>query len=250
MHDSNHSPKRGLDDIHRSVRELLEAGRELHADLLHTIETRTRRRPYGDFTALSPTLGAKYEAWYSLSLRLISSTLPERSGDFRALYKSESDYDIRHYLTLGETSRPTQVASKLQNQIALLRAVQTALGSVLMDLRGTLQADLFDSELEAASSLCRNGFLRGAGAMAGVVLERHLMTVCDSHGVATGKTATISKLNAALKEAGILELADWRHIQFLGDLRNKCDHQQDKTPTSDDVTDLIDGVAKIIKRVF
>ena len=86
--------------------------------------------------------------------------------------------------------------------------------------------------------------------MAGVVLERHLKSVCDSHGVAVGKTVTISKLNAVLKEAGVLELADWRRIQLLGDLRNKCDHQQEKDPTKDDVTELIDGVAKIIKKVF
>lgn len=250
MRDNNHSPKKDFDDIRKSVNELLEAGQELHADLLHTIATKTRSRPYGEYTALSPTLETNYEAWYSLSLRLISSALPERSDDFRTLYKSDSGYDIHDYLTVGGTSRATQVASRLQNQIALLRAAQTALASVLLNLRGTLQANLFDSELDAASSLRRNGFLRGAGAMAGVVLERHLMSVCDNHGVAVATTATISKLNTALKKAGVVELADWRHVQLLGDLRNKCDHQQEKDPTNDDVAELIDGVAKIIKKVF
>ena len=250
MPDDGYLPNIDFTGVCQKASELLETGRELHADLLHTIETRTRRTQVGRWTSLSPALEAKYEAWYSLSLRLISSALPERADDFRALYKSESGYDIHHYLTLGETSHATQVASRLRNQIALVSAAEVALPSVLVDLRGTLQANLFDSELAAASSLLKNGFLRGAGAMAGVVLERHLKSACDSHGVAVGKTVTISRLNTVLKEAGVLELTDWRRIQLLGDLRNKCDHQQQKDPTKDDVTELIDGVAKIIKKVF
>ena len=251
MLDDGHLLKMESADIHREVAELLETGRELHADLLETTRTRTKHTDFGNYTSLSLALEKKYEAWYSLSLRFVSNVLPERAGDFKKLYWDKSSrYDIRGYLVHGETQYPEQIASRLENQIALLQAAQTALGSVLTDLRGTLQADLFDSELDAASSLVKNGFLRGAGAMAGVVLERHLRSVCENHRVAVGKKFTISRLNTVLKEAGILELTDWRRIQLLGDLRNKCDHQQKKDPTSDDVTDLIDGVAKIIKKVF
>ena len=251
MPNVGHLPNKEFAGIHQKLADLLETGRGLHTDLLETIRTRTERTEFGEYTSLSPALEKEYEAWYSLSLRLVSSVLPERTDDFQKLYRGKSSISsIRSYLVSGETQYPEQVASRLENQIALLRAVQAALGTALTDLRGTLQADLFDSELDAASSLVSNGFRRGAGAMAGVVLEGHLKSVCAKHGVAVGKTATISKLNAVLKEAGLLELADWRRIQLLGDLRNKCDHQKEKDPTRDDVTDLINGVAKIIKKVF
>ena len=250
MSDSGHLSKMEITAIDHEVAELLETGRKLHADLLETIRTRTQRGQVGTWTPLSPALEKKYETWYSLSLRLIQRVLPERADDFRTLYKSDSGYSIHGYLTIGRTRGATQVASRFQNQIALLRAVQTALGSVLSDLLGVVQADFFDSELDVAGDLLQDGLLRPAGVVAGVVLERHLISVCSSHGVSTGNDVSISRLNDALKKAGVLDLADWRRIQLLGDLRNKCSHPKQKDPTVEDVTDLLDGVAKVIKRVF
>ena len=250
MPSSARYPKTDFGNVQETVTELLETGRALHTDLLETIRTRSRRAQVGTVTPLSPLLEQKYEAWYSLSFRLISHVLPERKDDFRSLYKSSGSYDIHTYLTVGQTRRAGQVASRLQNQVALLGAAQAALDSVLVDLRGTLQANLFDSELDMASSLLKDGLLRPAGVLAGVVLEGHLMSVCDNHGVSVEKNATIAKLNEALKKVGGLELPDWRRIQLLGDLRNKCSHQKENDPTSEDVAELIDGVAKIIKRVF
>lgn len=42
----------------------------------------------------------------------------------------------------------------------------------------------------------------------------------------------------------------FRHIQLLGDLRNKCDHKKDAEPTKQEIDDLIGGAEKIIKTVF
>ena len=44
----------------------------------------------------------------------------------------------------------------------------------MFDIRQLVQADLFDSELDAADELGKKKFTRAAGALAGVVLERHL----------------------------------------------------------------------------
>lgn len=44
-----------------------------------------------------------------------------------------------------------------------------------------LQADLMDEEIEAAEHLAKYKFIRAAGAVAGVVLERHLTQVCINH---------------------------------------------------------------------
>ena len=142
MPDSDRDLNTPFNDIRKTVSELLETGRELQQDLLHTIRTRTEDTDFGTSTPLSHAMASKYEAWYSLSIRLISFVLAERKGDFRNLYKSgDAKNDIYDYLILGETDSPDQVASRLQNQIALLRAAQIALDSVLMDLRGTLQAE-------------------------------------------------------------------------------------------------------------
>ncbi len=114
-----------------------------------------------------------------------------------------------------------------------------------------VQADLFDSEIAAATELIKHKFNRSAGALAGVVLERHLKQVCNNHNVkVTKKNPNIADLNNILKNAGIIEMSTWRFIQYLADVRNLCDHDKNTEPNNDEVSDLINGVKKIIKTVF
>jgi hypothetical protein len=39
-------------------------------------------------------------------------------------------------------------------------------------------------------------------------------------------------------------------LQFLGDIRNLCDHDKKTEPTAEQVNELIAGVAKITKTIF
>ena len=112
-------------------------------------------------------------------------------------------------------------------------------------------SDLFDSELDAAAELVKRGFLRGAGAMAGVVLENHLAQVCANHSLKTRKKApAIGDFNDMLKAAKVVDTPQWRSIQHLADVRNLCDHKRPTEPTADQVNDLISGVAKVVKNLF
>ena len=121
----------------------------------------------------------------------------------------------------------------------------------MFDIKQLVQADLFDSELEAAEELNKNGFIRGAGAVAGVVIEKHLEEVCNNHEVKTKKkNPTINDLNQNLKDSDIIDTKTWRFIQRLADLRNLCDHNKKKAPTKEDVDELISGVSKISKTIF
>ena len=111
-----------------------------------------------------------------------------------------------------------------------------------------VQADLFDNELDAAQELNRKGFVRGAGAIAGVVLEKHLGHVFSKHGLKTRKKVpSINDYNQLLKDNSVIDTATWRFIQHLGDLRNLCNHIKDREPTIEEVNDLIEGVSKITK---
>jgi hypothetical protein len=109
-----------------------------------------------------------------------------------------------------------------------------------------------DSEIESARLLKKNGFLRAAGAVAGVVIEKHLAQVCQNHNSVkiTKQRPTIADFNDALKMADVIDTPRWRSIQHLGDLRNLCDHNKDREPKPDEVDDLLDGTEKIIKTLF
>ena len=109
---------------------------------------------------------------------------------------------------------------------------------------------MFDSEIESARELCKRGFYRAAGAICGVVLEKHLKQVAESNGLSLRKkNPAINDYNQLLKDNDIIDTSTWRYIQRLGDLRNLCDHAKDKEPTKDDVLDLLDGTDKMIKEI-
>lgn len=52
----------------------------------------------------------------------------------------------------------------------------------LSDIQGVLQAEMFDDELSAAEDLLKKQHLRAAGALCGVIPERHFADVSKNHG--------------------------------------------------------------------
>jgi hypothetical protein len=208
-----------------------------------------------------------YQAWYSEALACVTQLLPGRVDDFVAYYKpagarkilSAGNYTLSDYLQ-GKTiyfsdtlEWQVSVGSALMamfQQYNIVEALARTFESTLFDIRTLVHADLLDDELGAAEELNKKGFQRGAGAVAGVVLEAHLSTICDTHKKKPAKNATISTLNDLLKKDEVIDTPTWRFIQHLGDLRNKCDHKTDEDPTKDQVKELIEGVRKITKTVF
>ena len=217
-----------------------------------------------------PSFKGEYQSWYSEAKALIRQLLPDRIEDFARLYektKQRKELSVENYCiedclnglsftrTNGVLSErvfgPDAAISRVYQQVAIVEAAKARFESSLFDIRQLLQADLFDSELDAATHLLKNKFTRAAGALGGVVLEKHLSEVCSSHNVALKKKdPAISDLNDALKSAGVIDTAQWRFIQHLGDIRNLCDHNKKVEPTDEQVQDLLVGVAKVIKTIF
>jgi len=209
-----------------------------------------------------------YQSWYSEAKALIRQLLPDRLSDFVRHYEKPKprkditfeNYRIEDYLQGLTVTRgfdkekivgPDAAIPHFRQQVAIVEAVKARFESSLFDIRQLVQADLFDSELDAANELAKNKFTRAAGAIAGVVLERHLAQVCDNHQVTVGKKApAISDLNDALKASNVIDIPQWRFIQHLTDIRNLCDHNRKTEPTSEQVDDLISGIAKITKTLF
>ena len=215
-----------------------------------------------------PRFANRYQSWYSESLAIVKLLLPDRIDDFKKLYEkpkgrkeiSYENYVVEDYLQGLSVTRgyykekvvgPDAAIPKFTQQLFILKSVEAKFESSLFDIKQLLQADLFDSELEAAKELNKKGFVRGAGAMAGVVLELHLNQVCNNHKIKfKKKNPTISEYNDQLKNNDIIEIPTWRFIQHLGDIRNKCDHKKKADPTREEIEELIEGVEKISKTVF
>jgi hypothetical protein len=174
--------------------------------------------------------------------------------DINALSYTISDFFLG--VTVNSGGRPLfdvnqNVLRKFQNQLLILNGIRERLSNLLSSLEQVIEADLFSREIDVSSYLLKGGHLRSAGAICGVLIERHLKNVCVNHDIkVTRKVPTISDLNDLLKNAEIIDVTQWRHIQYLGDIRNICVHDKDALPTPDQVKDLIDGTKKISSTIF
>lgn len=212
---------------------------------------------------------SNYQHWYTESCAVIKQLIPNRYLEFEHLYKGEGrrkdinshTYTIQDWhngIRAGTNAYGEKifddfagVTMRFKTQLAILQSVQSRFESTLFDIRQLVQADLFDSELDTARELLKHKFVRGAGAIAGVVLEKHLAQVATNHSITTRKkNPSISDFNDLLKNGGALDTPSWRQIQRLGDIRNLCDHNKQREPTPEETEELISGVEKFTKTLF
>ena len=211
-----------------------------------------------------------YQRWYTQASAVLQQLLPDRLAEFNSLYMGDgkrktinsTTYNIQDWLNGVRAARRVGSNRKMYNdagvvfrkystQLQVLESAEARFESKLIDIGRIVQADLFDTELESARELLKRGFVRGAGAIAGVVLEKHLLHVAVQHNIKFRKKhPTISDLNDLLKDENILDIPTWRQIQRLGDIRNLCSHNKGRPPSDEEVVELIEGVDKTTKTLF
>ena len=216
-----------------------------------------------------PDFTVDYQRWYSEAYLVVEQILPHRLQEFAGLYERDprrtktnvETFTIRDWFDGIEIKDSYNAEPAFNHQITARRrfiaqsgifiAAAELFDDSLSNVRALAQADLFDAETDIARELLTNGFLRAAGAVAGVVLEKHLAEVARNHKLVIGKAdPSINDYNEQLKASGVADLPTWRRIQLLGDLRNLCVHDKPQEPTSDQVTELIVGVDSVTKSLF
>ncbi len=259
--------------LKQDIQELTDKGFDLltkeAAVKLRTGRERSKKAQSAPDDAVDPNETAfkmGYQGWYTRALPLVRQLLPDRYDDFRTYYRIEKrkdidleTYTISDYLLGISISRAgAQMFSpfgamleKFVQQINIVKSALDRLDSALSDIRGLVEAELYDSELAVARDLLKKGHLRASGAVAGVTLEGHLRRVSSNHNIKLAKKdPTIADFNEALKADGTLDIPNWRNIQRLADLRNLCVHVKERDPTRDEVDELIRGADKVLKSVF
>lgn len=198
-----------------------------------------------------------YNSWYSKALPLVRQLIPERYTEFQELYRLEKrdqnnidtlTYTISDYLLRPTTDAFFSFISKFKLQSSIIASANIRIDSIINDVKGVLQAELFVDELDAADNLFENGHFRASGALAGVTIERHLGQVVENHQIKIiKKNPTIADFIQILKDESILDTPNWRLLQRLSDIRNLCVHKKKRDPTKDEVKELIEVTRKIVK---
>lgn len=263
-----------LDRYKKDLTALIELGQDMYRDLtFRALEKQGKKLDKKHQDVKKKVAGLfenKYQKWYTEAFAIIKQLLPDRIGEFETFYKADSNrksvdsttYKIQDWL-MGLRAVPNKfsgeipfddfaaVIMRFSVQLEILKSLISRFESSLFDIQQLVQADFFDSELDAARELHKNGYLRAAGVVAGVVLEFHLSQVCKNHGLTIKKKdPSIADFNDLLKNNNALDVPQWRFVQRVGDLRNLCGHKKHREPTSEEVAELIDGTGKIIKTLY
>lgn len=257
-----------LDHYRRDLAKLTELGEEMLVDLsLRGAAVEGKQRKLAE--RVSGCFERNYQRWYTEAGAVVGQLIPVRAAEFERLYLAAAKrraidaetFAIQDWLAgrrapAGKSGRPAfndllAVSMRLKMQLEILRSAGARLESSLFDVRQLVAADLFDSELDACRELLKRGFLRAAGTVAGVVLERHLRQTAAAHGLTVRHSEpTLNDFNDQLKKAGVLDVPDWRRIQRLADIRNLCGHQKHREPHGKEVGQMIEGVDEIVRTVL
>lgn len=200
----------------------------------------------------------EYHIWYSESLKIIKIFIPERYDEFVDQYQPEKkrkELDALNYTLYdalcgigNKNVKPRDVINKLQIQFNILKSIKQILDIKLNELNCLLQLDVFEKELDAAKLLHKNKYYRSSGALCGVLIEKHLtMMLLNNNVKITKKDPSINDLNQLLYSNKLIDGTQNKFLLYMGDIRNKCDHNKSTDPTADEVLSLIEGTNKIIK---
>ena len=258
-----------LDNYRSDLKNLVQVGEEMLVDL-SLRDAAVEQEPLALAERMKGSFERNYQRWYTEARAVVEQLLTARADEFSQLYLGDgkrktidaATYTIQDWLTgrrapadsagNGKSFNDRVVVSlRMKTQLEILRSAEARFDSSLFDIRQLVQAELFDSELDACRELSSRGFLRAAGSIAGVVLERHLLRVLANHNIVVRKKEpTINDFNDRLKKADVLDVPAWRQIQRLADIRNLCSHSKHREPRKKEVDELIEGVDKLTRTLF
>ena len=121
-----------------------------------------------------PKFNTEYQKWFSEAQMVVKQLLPNRIDDFNSYYeypKPRKDITFQNYMIKDNLQglRITRFSDVIadgssaipafRQRLEILKAAHVLLNSSLLDLKGILQADLYDSEIESAGVLAKAGWL-------------------------------------------------------------------------------------------
>ena len=255
---------RNLDKYKADLESLISLGKDILLDLEFSHPNKKSQRLSMKKKVEEGYFRERYQSWYTESCILIKQLIPDRLGEFETLYKGDgkqkvinkNNYNIQDFCNGINFSplhfdRHGAIVGRVYTQFKILESSGKRFESTLFDIKQLVQADVFDSEVESSRELIKCGFLRAAGAVSGVILEKHLAQVLDNHRIKIRKNnSTISDFNEILKKKEVIDIPVWRQIQRIADIRNLCDHNKKREPTVEEVEEMVNSVDGFIKKLF
>ena len=209
-----------------------------------------------------------YHSWYDRAYEWVRKLSPRSLKEFEEHYTGDKHAQQTkglNYMTAGTTHYIQQRAIILNGhridfydnfnigmneQKFILIRIYDNFNDRIFNLENDIHNSVYESELDIAKDIQEQGYLKIAGAVAGVIIEAHLKTLVAKKDLPIktekNKSPTMDDYNTALKKDKTYGTATWRLIQRCGDIRNDCTHSNEDKPTKKETDDIIRAAEQII----
>lgn len=198
----------------------------------------------------------KYEQWYNAVEPLVYQYLPRRHGEFEEMHSKITNYinlDFGFFELAPENpmERGIQVIDILDGQRSIAKAAPNRVAAERFNARKEISAQVEEDEIIRARRLFEDDLIRASGVIAGVALERRLLTMCETseRDIDYDPNHSIDRLAQSLYDTGEIRKTPMKHLKHLGGIRGDCAHPG-KEPNPDDVERLINDAEEYIREGF
>lgn len=198
----------------------------------------------------------KYEQWYTAVEPLVYQYLPRRHEEFEEMHSKITNYvnlesGIFESTPENPMVRKIQIIDILDGQRSVAKAAPNRMAAERFNARKEISAQVEEDEIIRARQLFEDDLIRAGGVIAGVALERRLLTMCETseRNIDYDPNHGIDRLAQSLYEADEIRNTPMKHLKHLGGIRGDCAHPG-KEPNPDDVERLINDAEEYIREGF
>jgi hypothetical protein len=213
------------------------------------------------------TVMTAYQHWYTPALAAVEVLMPERRPEFESYYRrpdgaGSSTPCIADILAspplagerkaglaeIFDPATPRLIFLHLLGlQLAILGSAESLLPISLGRLENIVAAGLLDAELAAARELLSHERRRAAAALAGAIVEQHLVALARRQGLTLARRSSIVELVKEVRKAGVLDGAHYREARRLARLADRCRKAKGPAPSRKQVRRLIAGAREMVR---
>jgi len=209
-----------------------------------------------------------YLSWFFTVSNCIKYLYPEKHNEFINCYYNKSitdqristNYKISNYLNneqlskistinyYNEYKRINVVYNCFNFQKLIIKAIIDNFNSVSFNYEKETYMSFQEENIDSAQELFDNNFLRAAGALCGVIIEKHLKTKLlpfDENAF----QLSLSPLNDKCKLNNLYSEIERKRISHMAGIRNLCDHKKPIDPTKQQIQTLIDETKWVIYNI-
>jgi len=210
-----------------------------------------------------------YLSWYYATSSCIKFLRPDKYKEFIDLFKdnreknallisnnykienfikNEELADISNNLIQEEAKRINITLNLFHYQQLMIKAIIDNLDLVSFNYEKETYMTFQEENIDSAQELLDNDFIRAAGALCGVIIEKHLKPKLLPFDADAYKL-TLNALNDKCKINDLYSEIERKRISHMAGIRNLCDHKKPTDPTKQQIQTLIDETKWLIYNI-